>query len=915
MSQRWSRGLLPILWLPVSSPASGLLDEQQASLLPAILIGLLLASGGLWWLQSWRRRSRDSTYRALLEQTRGQLLDSVMEQRPLLQLMERLAMSWSALQPGSNGSVLLVDEHARINTIAAPGLPASYSAQLDGLHAAEGVGSCGTAIARCAPVFVADVQTDPLWMPYQALAETGGFRSCWSMPFFDESGRVLGTFAVYGQQPGLPDTRARNWMLEFTRLAALAVQKTRLAEQHELSRQRFTAVFHQAALPMLLVSAEGVLLEANPRFAELFGYQPEANACFDLRSWLHPDDLRTFAPQLRELLDQHTHVLDGELRIRLPDGRFDWFKLNISLVSGAHGAHQSYLLVAEDISQRKATELAMQEAAAVFEHSREGMLVTDAGYRISTVNPAFTRITGLTPGQVQGRTVMQFNLDTGSGKTTEQELAILQQDGYWQGEVRIQGAGGQPLPLWVTATLIHSADGQLERCLIMFNDLSRLRRSQEQLYRLTNFDSLTGLPNRVMASFHLQQLLSQAGIRDCRLAVLYIDLDKFKSINDNLGHECGDQVLREAASRLQSECGPADMLARLAADEFMLIVDGCEADQARELAGRLCQSMREPFLLDDGRQLYLSASVGFAMYPDDAASAAELIRKADTAMDSVKLAGRDGVRQWAEEMDAQVSQRFELERDMRIGLEHSPEQFVLYYQPLIDLQTRQVRGVEALLRWQHPQRGLIGPDLFIPVAELTGLIVPLGRRALDGACRQLQQWQSEGLALEFVSVNLSPLQFSGEDLQCSVAETLANSGLAPEALVLEITESALMTDVQKSLDTLHVLKRMRVRLALDDFGTGYSSLSHLRSFPLDKLKIDRSFMQGVPESRGDSLLLASILELAAGLQLEVVAEGVETEAQLQFLYRHDCAMAQGFLLSRPLPVGQLQAWLAQDGDQ
>ncbi|SDT98562.1 EAL domain-containing protein [Halopseudomonas salegens] len=845
----------------------------------------------------------------LVQRTRMKLFDGLLGRAPLAELLERLALEWESLRPGHMASVLLIDPvEGTFRTLAGPSLPAAYTRMLNGVTPGEGKGSCGTAVARGEAVYVSDILNDPLWQDFQELARVGGIRACWSSPIKNEDGQVLGTFAVYNREAAEASCHERDLLEEFSSLAALVVQKSRLADERELIEQRFVAVFEHAAVGMLLVNREGRLLSANPAFYQNTGYSPDTLAPLKPRSLLLDQTANRLDDLMRDLRRGRVESFQLQSRYRRFDQSIAWISLTVTLLRDRGGQVQCYVMIADDITERKAAEESLREAAAVFENSREGMMVLDADWHILNVNPAFSQITGLGHEQVKGLRPMLRGKMLSPWQLTRSMLKQLRREGYWQGESLIDRAGEGEVSLWVTANTVNDARGKVSRYLVMFSDITRLRRSQEQLQLMAHYDSLTGLANRNLIMQRIEHALRQRQGGNQPLAVLYIDLDRFKAINDSLGHAIGDQVLVEAGKRLERCCGSNDLLARLGGDEFLLLVPDLSSRQVVSIGQAICAEMRRPLLLADGREIYVGASVGYACFPEQGTSAADLVRNADAAMDTAKSHGRDQVCGYSREMTEAASERFELERALRKALEN--DELSLHYQPLLSVRSGRVLGVEALLRWQHPDLGMIAPDRFIPLAEQNGLIVPIGRWVLQQACRQALVWQQQGLGLDFIAVNLSPRQFVQQDVVALVDEALQGSGLPARMLELEITESALMTHAEQSEQTLRQLKELGVGLAIDDFGTGYSSLAYLRRFPIDRLKIDKSFLAGVPERPEDNQLVTTILDMAENMGLSVVAEGVETDAQWKFLQSRGCSLCQGFLFSRALPADDLVLWLA-----
>ncbi|SDT07161.1 diguanylate cyclase (GGDEF) domain-containing protein [Halopseudomonas xinjiangensis] len=430
---------------------------------------------------------------------------------------------------------------------------------------------------------------------------------------------------------------------------------------------------------------------------------------------------------------------------------------------------------------------------------------------------------------------------------------------------------------------------------------------QRQLQRMAHYDVLTGLPNRVLARDRLDHARGRVIRHGGYLAVLFIDLDRFKTINDSHGHGIGDAVLRAVADRLRARCREEDTLSRLGGDEFLLILEQLpSADLADQIAAHLLALLERPLMLEDSREVYVGASIGIAIYPGDGEATTELIRNADAAMYRAKSKGRNTFSHYVPALTEKARERFELERALREAM--AMEELSLHYQPLMELDTGRCLGAEALLRWNSHRHGQVAPGTFVPLAEDSGLIVPIGSWVLHQACRQGKLWLDAGMNVQTLAVNISPIQFMHQDIVRLVAGALQSTGLPPSRLELEITEGALMSHIDQAGHTLHALKQLGVRIAVDDFGTGYSSLAYLRRFPLDKLKIDKSFLVGVPEDTGECQLVRTVVDLGRNLGLEVLAEGIETAAQRCFLQSEGCHHGQGYLFARPMPAEHFVCW-------
>jgi diguanylate cyclase (GGDEF)-like protein len=443
----------------------------------------------------------------------------------------------------------------------------------------------------------------------------------------------------------------------------------------------------------------------------------------------------------------------------------------------------------------------------------------------------------------------------------------------------------------------------------LLGEIAERKRAEDQIKHQAYHDSLTGLPNRVLLKDRLSQALAQARRKEQLVGVMFLDLDRFKLVNDTIGHTMGDKLLQAVAERLSGVVREADTVGRPGGDEFTLVlpeVSGVE--QVSGVAERIFQALRRPFGVA-GQELYVTVSIGIVMYPVDGEDAETLLSNADIAMYGAKEEGRDCFQMFTPAMNAYISKRMTLEKELRQALER--KQFIVHYQPQVNIETGQIVGIEALVRWQHPGRGLVPPDDFIPVAEETGLIVPLGEWVLRTACAQNAAWQEGGLPPVRVAVNLSARQFQQQNLLQMVAQALRETGLAPEWLELEITESTAMRDIELAVTKLTSLRDLGVHVSLDDFGTGYSSLEYLRRLPIDALKIDRSFVRDVTDDADDAAIVTALVGLAESLSLGTIAEGVETEEQLAFLREHRCQVFQGYLRSKPVPADELERMLAK----
>lgn len=627
---------------------------------------------------------------------------------------------------------------------------------------------------------------------------------------------------------------------------------------------------------------------------------------FDFFSHLHPDDKKAGQAMARGALQQGP-ALDLAVRLLCFDGTYRWFKVQGQSHQDAQGQLLRISGLLADQTASRDEEERRRLAATVVDNTREGVVVTDADSRILSVNHAFTRLLGYTEAEMLGQTPRMFKSGRHDKAFYEAMWASMRATDHWQGEIWNRRKNGEIFPERMSLSAVKDASGAITHYVCMFTDISAEKAREKQLEFLSYRDVLTGLPNRIRFERLLGEAVARAAASGGMLAVMLLGIDRLKDVNDSYGHAMGDQVLKHVARQIQSVVRDEDVVARLAGDELAVLVQLGSLDSAVEVAQRLIAATARPWTSPDGLSVIVSTGVGICLYPEHALEGEELLQGAHAAMHGAKAQGPDSWCFFQGAMTQAAHERLAMEARLRQALELGHMR--LYYQPQLELATGRLVGAEALVRWQDPEEGLISPARFIPVAESSGVIGPLGLWVLREACSQGQRWRAAGLPELAIAVNVSLRQFRLTDIAGVTAEVLAATGFPAHLLELEITESALAERPEEALAVLNRLHELGLRLAIDDFGTGYSSLAHLKRFPLDLLKIDQGFIRDIPESPDDMAISGSVIALGHAMGLKVLAEGVETREQLQFLRERNCDYFQGYLCSKPLPADEFERLL------
>lgn len=624
---------------------------------------------------------------------------------------------------------------------------------------------------------------------------------------------------------------------------------------------------------------------------------------------VHPDDLPLAHEELARCLADASLRFQMQMRVSDGEGGWLWVRARGRVVErDSAGAVQRIAGTALNITGTREAERERRIAAEVLRSMSEAVAVLDGSFHFISVNPAFLRMTGYSEGEIIGRHIDLLDSSQHDAAFYAHIRELTARDGEWSGELWQRRKDGDEFLAAVESRTVHDADLDTPLHVFVLDDITQHKRTEQELRYLANFDTLTSLPNRSLLSERLSRAIIRAHRQDKRVAVLFLDLDRFKDVNDSLGHAAGDRILRAAAVRLQQTVGAHHTVARLGGDEFTVVLEDLEdAHEAEHVAREIINAFEAPLLLEDRREITISPSIGISLYPDHAHVPTQLLKQADTAMYQAKAAGRRTFMRYDDNMDIAVRQRATVSGALRKVLDRG--ELRLVFQPRLSLSPARITGVEALLRWSSPEHGDIPPSEFIPIAEESGLILEIGEWVLREACMVLGRWRQHGLDALTVSVNVSVLQLLRGDFPEVVGRVLEDSGIPPHLLELELTESVLMANAEQTAAKLHAFRKLGVALAIDDFGTGYSSLAYLKRLPITTIKIDKAFIDGLPDDTEDAAITTTVIAMGHSLGLRVVAEGVETEAQMRFLAGRGCDEIQGFWLAQPLDALQCLAFI------
>ncbi len=704
-----------------------------------------------------------------------------------------------------------------------------------------------------------------------------------------------------------------DWLTPFLHTCASLIvgyRNTRDRALAEQSLQEANNKFHALlqAVPDLMFE-----LDINGEYLNVWGVR--GDLLFAPRSELEGQSVTQILPAeaAQQVLaairdaDKNGMSLGRQILLPLPQGPH-WFELSVSKKCDTLGKPTSYIVLSRDITSTKEAEEELRIAAATFE-SQEAILITDSNAKVLRANKAFEVITGYSATEIVGQNMNNLHSDHHDAAFYQDMWSELRETGKWVGEVWDRRKSGELYPRYMTITAVYDDNQEVINYVSVFTDIAQRKQTEEEIHQLAFYDPLTRLPNRRLLIDRLQYAMEKSLRSDQYGALLFLDLDHFKIINDTKGHAIGDLLLIEVASRLKNCLRTGDIVARLSGDEFVLVLEDLSkesddaATQAEQVAEKISSELVKPYMLEDYK-CYTTPSIGINLFRGHHDSIDVLFRNADVAMYQAKSAGRNAIRFFDPQMQVALEARSSLEADLRQALDK--QQFSLHYQIQIDSQHRPL-GAEALLRWEHPARGLVFPDQFIPLTEENGLIVPIGLWVLETACAQINKWQCDDMTRNLtLAVNVSAKQLHQAEFTEQVKQVLLETGVNPSLLKLELTESVVLENFEDTIKKMQKLKSLGVRFSLDDFGTGQSSLTYLKQLPLDQIKIDRSFVRDIATDPNDAAIVNTIIVMSKAMGLDVIAEGVETEDQREFLDLHGCQNYQGYLFSEPVPLDQFE---------
>lgn len=836
---------------------------------------------------------------ALME-AQQEVHERIAQQVPLEDTLDAIARWIGVLLPDAIVAFMRYDAHHQtLSLIPSQRFSRAYQECLQAVPIGPNAASFGSAAFRREPVVTEDIHTDPRWTAFRDAAKREGLRACWSNPVLTAQGELLGTFGIYFHEPQLPTDTSRRRLNQAAALVALAILRDRDASSHRALAEWHRSLFVNHPDGVYEFDLEGRFQRGNAALTRITGHPEDELIGRHFNEFIEPE-YRALTQAGFDIAKQggaHQYESMGTHR----DGhlyRLEILNFPVSVdgeVVGVYG-------ICRDITARKQEEEDRRLLERGIQATPNGVVMADTSQPdmpLVYANDAFYQLTGYTPEEALGHNCRFLQgPDTDPEALAAIRWAIHEQQST---EVILRNYRKDGTPFWNQLSLspVFDADGACTHYIGIQQDITRQREQEALLAHQATHDLLTGLPNRTAFDGHLQAAFEQAQEDQGLLVVMHLDLDGFKAVNDGLGYHIGNQLLVAVSERLNQIIGEEDTLARLTGDEFALLLPNLDSRQAGiDMAEEILSALSRPFMIEK-RALHISASMGVACNCEHAEHAYELMQRADLAVADAKQQGRNTWHWYQGDQQRVTEEAVMLRHELHTALRH--DQFELYYQPIVEAVNGRIRGLEALIRWHHPERGMISPGVFIPLAEQTGQIIPLGRWVMRRACQDAAAMRDEGRLMVPIAVNISSLQFRRDGFLDDVKAALNDACLPPELLELEVTESVLLDGAEQAIEIINALKAMGIRVALDDFGTGFSSLSYLRDLPIHKVKLDRAFIRDITTSRSNAAIVQGIITMAHHLDLVVVAEGVEEAEQQQDLVRRNCDLLQGFYFARPMP--------------
>ncbi|MCL7929996.1 EAL domain-containing protein [Halomonas llamarensis] len=866
---------------------------------------LLAFSLGAVSLTSARSRELAEARQMLEDQQRTQRM--IAQDAPLESILETICQMLERQLPGAICSVMLADaEKTHLHLAAGARLPASYRKAMTSIHIGIDSGACGSAAFLQELVVCADIANDDRWQGYQNIALKNGLSACWSSPVLGSNGQLLGTFAIYYLSVAEPDKTHQVLIEKAAGLVALVVERAQVRRSLQESEQRYRSLVVHNPDAVFSLDLDGRFVSANATCGAITGYTPDDMLGRSFVDFIQPDDIERLMLIFNDA--KQGHIERHELMLHDRDGQAHVIAMiNTPII--VNGEIEGIYGIGQDVTASRRQQTRLRTLERSVEASVNGIVIADAmqpDQPIIYANSAFSHMTGYTQDEIIGRNCRFLQGEESDPKVVSriQTHVKAQRDIH----VTLCNYRKDGTLFWNDLYIAPVRDdaGHVTHFVGVQHDITEHKAFEARLAYQASHDALTHLPNRSLFEERLLAEFTASQRRGKQVVVLFVDLDDFKPINDNLGHAVGDLLLVEVAQRLLSAVRPQDTVARLGGDEFVILQTRIGDDtDVMGVVERMLPSLAQPYSVD-GQELYLTASIGIAMSQPGTLHPQALIQQADMAMYQAKQQGRNAYHWFNHTLTDSVSERMVLRNDLQEAIDH--DAFELYYQPLINRDGR-LSGVEALLRWPHPEKGFISPARFIPLAEATGQIMPISEWVLMRACRDMQALSDQGYGAVKIAVNVSPLQFHRTSFLATLRATLDATGLPAEQLELELTEGILLDNTEAAIDTLHALRSMHIPVAIDDFGTGFSSLSYLKNLPISTVKIDRSFIKELPHSEDDAAIVQGIISMAHHLGLNVVAEGIETPPQHVRLLDYQCDTFQGFGLAKPMPLDKLKRFL------